>query len=156
MTKTGPGLIPGSDGKRFVMANKRPNNPGLRAKSEPTEAAAERPSKSRIKARAESESVRPRPQAEPPQTPAAKTAPPRREPAKPMRATAAPAARPRPEPRQAQRRQLREIQTAPAPPEPARSAAPPPPAKTDQPPAAGGLAPASPPVRSSDASGAVA
>ena len=130
MTKTGPGLIPGGDGKRFVMANNRPNNPGLRAKSEPTEAAAERPSKSRIKARAESEAVRPPPQAEPPQAPAAKTATPRREPAKPMPATAAPAARETPAPRQApaprraQRRQATEIQTAAAPQETAQSTAP--------------------------------
>src|SRR5271166_4202315 len=128
MTKTGRGLIPGGDGKRFVMANNRPNNPGLRAKSEPTEAAAERPSKSRIKARAESEAVRPPPQAEPPQAPAAKTATPRREPAKPMPATAAaaretPALRQAPAPRRAQRRQATEIQTAPAPPEPAQSTA---------------------------------
>ena len=163
MTKTGPGLIPGGDGKRFVMANNRANNRGLRAKSEPTEAAAERPSKSRIKARAESEAVRPPPQAEPPQAPAAKTATPRREPAKPMPATAAAAARETPAPRQApaprraQRRQATEIQTAPAPPEPAQSAAPAPPlAKTDKPPAAA-LAPAAspaPPASSSDASGA--
>src|SRR5208282_598720 len=173
MTKTGPGLIPGGDGKRFVMANNRPNNPGLRAKSEPTEAAAERPSKSRIKARAESEAVRPPPQAEPPQAPAAKTATPRREPAKPMPATAAPAARETPAPRQApaplraQRRQATEIQTATAPqetaqstapasPEPAGSAAPAPPplANTDEPPSVVGLAPAAPPAISSDASGA--
>jgi len=172
MTKTGPGLIPG-DGKRFVMANNRPNNPGSRAKSEPTEAAAERPSKSRIKARAESEAVRPPPQAEPPQAPAAKTATPRREPAKPMPATAAPAARETPAPRQApaplraQRRQATEIQTATAPqetaqstapasPEPAGSAAPAPPplANTDKPPSVVGLAPAAPPAISSDASGA--
>ena len=173
MTKTGPGLIPGGDGKRFVMANNRPNNPGLRAKSEPTEAAAERPSKSRIKARAESEAVRPPPQAEPPQAPAAKTATPRREPAKPTPATAAPAARETPAPRQApaplraQRRQATEIQTAaapqetaqstaPAPPAPAGSAAPAPPplANTDEPPSVVGLAPAAPPAISSDASGA--
>src|SRR5271165_5840705 len=164
MTKTGRGLIPGGDGKRFVMANNRPNNPGLRAKSEPTEAAAERPSKSRIKARAESEAVRPPPQAEPPQAPAAKTATPRREPAKPMPATAAPVARETPAPRQAPGRQATEIQTAaappetaqstaPTPPEPAGSAAPAPPplAKTDKPPAAAGLAPAAAPANSSSA-----
>ncbi len=170
MTKTGPGLIPGGDGKRFVMANNPPNNRGLHAKSEPTEAAAERPPKSRIRARAESEAVRPLPQAEPLQAPAAKTATPRREPAKPMAATATPAARETPAPRQtpapqrAQRRQATEIQTAPAPqepaqfaapapPEPAQSAAPPPPplAKTDKPPAAAGLAPAAPPANSSGA-----
>ncbi len=164
MTKTGPGLIPGGDGKRFVMANNPPNNRGLRDKSEPTEAAAGRPSKSRIKARAESEAVRPPPQAEPLQTPAAKTATPRREPAKPMPATAAPAARETPAPRSAQRRQATEIQTAPAPQEPVQSAAPAPQepaqsaapaplalAKTDKPPAAAGLAPAAPPANLSGA-----
>jgi polyhydroxyalkanoate synthase subunit PhaC len=163
MTKTGPGLIPGGDGKRFVMTNNPPKNRGLRAKSEPTEAAAERPSKSRIKARAESEAVRPPPQAEPLQAPAAKSAAPRREPAEPVAATAAPAARQRPAPRQApapqraQRRKATEIQTAPAPPESAQSAAPAPPlTKTDKPPAAAGLAPAAPPASSSDAAGAAA
>ncbi len=167
MTKTGPGLIPGGNGKRFVMANNRPNNRGSRAKPEPTEAAAGRPSKSRIKARAESEAVRPPPQAEPPQAPAAKTATPRREPAKPMPAAReTPAPRQAPAPRRAQGRQATEIQTAaapqetaqstaPAPPEPAGSATRPPPplAKTDKP-AAAGLAPAAPPDSSSDASGA--
>ena len=77
-------------------------------------------------------------------------------PQSPCRATAAaaretPAPRQAPAPRRAQRRQATEIQTAPAPPEPAQSAAPAPPlAKTDKPPAAA-LAPAAPPASSSDA-----
>src|SRR5271169_3927691 len=127
MTKTGPGLTPGSDRKRFSMAKTSQSKQRASATSEPTKPAPASPSESRVKGRPAGEAPRPLLEAK---------APPAKTPQRGM-----PAASPRiakdkaPAPRQAERRQRSEIQTAPAPAEPLESAAP---AQAEAVPAAGG------------------